>query len=40
VSLIKADPKIAAEVLPYGGKKIDSPQTAQVPSSPPASANP
>jgi len=27
-------------VLPYGGRKIDPPQTAQVPSSPPASTTP
>jgi carboxyl-terminal processing protease len=40
VSLIKADPKVAAQVLPYGGRKIDAPQTAQVPSSPPASTTP
>ena len=40
VSLIKADPKVAAQVLPYGGRKIDSPQTAQVPQSPPASTTP
>jgi len=29
VALIKADPKVAAEVLPYGGRKLDAPQTAQ-----------
>ncbi len=42
VAMIKADPKIASEVLPYGGRKIDSPpQTAQVPPKPvPADSNP
>src|SRR6187402_1023429 len=40
VALIKADPKVATQVLPYGGRKIDAPQTAQVPQSPPASTTP
>jgi len=40
VAMIKADPKIAAEVLPYGGRKIDAPQTAQVPAKPPADTTP
>ncbi|MBB3227740.1 carboxyl-terminal processing protease [Luteibacter sp. Sphag1AF] len=38
VGMLKADSKLAATVLPYGGKKIDmaQPQTAQVPATPAA----
>lgn len=40
VAMIKADPKLAAEVLPYGGRKIDAPQTAQIPAKPAAGTTP
>ncbi|SEM78564.1 carboxyl-terminal processing protease [Luteibacter sp. UNCMF331Sha3.1] len=40
VAMIKADPKVAAAVLPYGGRKIDAPQTAQVPAKPAPGTNP
>lgn len=40
VAMIKADPKLAAEVLPYGGRKIDAPQTAQVPAKPTGDSTP
>lgn len=29
VALIKGDAKLASQVLPYGGRKVDAPQTAQ-----------
>ncbi|MGE7139343.1 carboxy terminal-processing peptidase [Luteibacter sp. NPDC031894] len=40
VAMIKTDAKLAAEVLPYGGRKIDAPQTAQVPAKPTGDSTP
>ena len=38
VGLVKADPKLAAEVLPYGGKFSSTAAVAQAPA--PAAAKP